>query len=444
MGVVNPIKLLVISAIIWLFIYVQMPVRYLYNGSVFYPFLTLVVFILTFIVGILSLKTSTIKPIKESSDKKLKQIVFVFFCIGLIGVFLKLYIGFFKSGIFVAEDIFEERLENMGKELSGGGIGIIASLLFPFSFVSLLITIYNYKIFNKFLLLIIGIIGVYPMVETFFMGGRTIIALLGTTLLFVVFTSFYKNTNVPLLKIKLSRITIIELPKFLFKKAVIIPLIFISFLFVSYSVIVVNKRLTRFGYGDKTFKVWEQKDYQWVKFDEDFKEAYFKATDEDKNKMIGIYSLKHYFAHGVIEYVRLVNDLGSTTGYYYGQYEFNVFFKFFKFLGIPLSSLGELNNIVKRKAVYQTFWGPFYIDFGVFGAVIMFFWGRFIKRVYIHARNGSTQYVILYGYFSTIIITSFFINFLLGSSSYYLFALLISIFVFKYWPKKTKFLVSNK
>jgi|GEM_PF-2330817 len=444
MGVVNPIKLLVISAVIWLFIYVQMPVRYLYNGSVFFPILTLVIFILTFIVGILSLKTNTIKPIEQPSDKKLKQIVLLFFCIGVFGVLLKLYVGFFKSGIFVAEDIFEERLENMGKELSGGGVGVIASLLFPFSFVCLLIAIYNYKIFNKFFLLLIGIAGVYPMIETFFMGGRTIIALLGTTLLFVMFTSFYKNVNVRLLKIKLSRVTIISLPKFLFKKIIIIPLFLITFLFVSYSITVVNKRLTRFGYGNNTFKVWEQKDYQWVKFDKDFKEAYFKSTTEVKNKMIGIYSLKHYFVHGVIEYVRLINDLDNTTGYYYGQYEFNVFFKFFKFFGIPLNSLGELNNIVKRKAVYQTFWGPFYIDFGIFGVVIMFFWGRFIKRVYAHARNGSTQYVIFYGYFSTIMITSFYINFLLGSSSYYLFAFFISLFIFKYWPKNLTFSVDNR
>jgi len=444
MGVVSPIKLLVISAVIWLFIYVQMPVRYLYNGSVIFPILTLVVFILIFIMGILSLKTHTIRPNEVPSDKKLKQIVLLFFCIGVLGVLLKLYIGFFKSGIFVAEDIFEERLENMGKELSGGGVGVIASLLFPFSFVCLLIAIYNYKIFNFFLLLLIGVVGVYPMVETFFMGGRTIIALLGTTLLFVIFASFYKNVNVRLLKIKLSRITIISLPKFLFKKVIIIPLFLIGFLFVSYSITVVNKRLTRFGYGNNTFKVWEQKDYQWVKFDKEFKDTYFKATEEDKNKMIGIYSLKHYFVHGVIEYVRLINHLDNTTGYYYGQYEFNVFFKFFKFFGIPLNSLGELNNIVKRKAVYQTFWGPFYIDFGIFGVVIMFFWGRFIKRVYTHARNGSTQYVIFYGYLATIIITSFFINFLLGSSSYYLFAFFISLFVFKYWPKNLTFLVNNK
>jgi len=437
MGVVNPIKLLVFSAIIWLFIYIQMPVTYLYDGNVFFPIFTLIIFILTFIIGVVSLKTKTIKPIAEISDKKTKQIVFFLFCVGVFGVLLKLYVGFFKSGIFVAEDIFEERLENMGNELSGGGVGVIASLLFPFSFISLLMIIYNYKIFNKLFILIVGLVGVYPFVETFFMGGRTIIALLGTTLLFVLFASFYKHTNLSLLNIKIGGVDLVKVPKFIFKKSVIIPLLLIGLIFVSYSINVVNKRLTRFGYGDRTFKVWEQKDYQWVKFNKDFKNEYFNSSDEEKVKLIGLHNLKHYFVHGVVEYVRLINHLEKTTGYYYGQYEFNVFFKFFKFLGAPIKSMSELNSIINRKSVYRTFWGAFYIDFGLFGVLIMFFWGRFIKRVYTHAKKGNTQYVIFYGYLATIILTSFYLNFLLGSSSYYLFAFFVSIFLFRFWPNSS-------
>lgn len=434
MGVVNPIKLLILSLIIWLFFYVQMPVKYLYSGSTFFPIITIVLFTLSFIFGIISLKTSSIKPLKNTSDKKLKKIISVLFFIGLIGVLLKLYVGVFKTEIFVAKDIFEQRLENMGKELSGGIIGVFASLLFPFAFVTLLIAIYNYKKISRSFLVFIALSGVYPLIETIFMGGRTIIALLGTTLLFVIFASFYKNSKTPLLNIKFAKIKLLSLPKFLFKKIVLIPLILIGVLFISYSIETVNKRLTRFGYGNQTFKVWERKDYQWVKFDNDFKTMYFNSSKEEKAKMIGLHSLKHYFAHGMIEYVRLVNDLDKITGYYYGQYEFTVFFKFFRAFGVPLKSFDQLSSVVKRQAVYQTFWGPFYIDFGVFGTIIIFFWGRFVKRIYTHAKNGSTQHLVFYAYLSTIIITSAFINFLIGSSSYYLFAFFVSLFIFKYWP----------
>jgi oligosaccharide repeat unit polymerase len=118
--------------------------------------------------------------------------------------------------------------------------------------------------------------------------------------------------------------------------------------------------------------------------------------------------------------------------------EFYVFFKFFKALGVPLPSKLEMADIIDRQSVYRTFWGEFYIDFGLFGILIMFFWGRFIKRIYIYAKRQHTQYVIFYSYLSTIIITSFFINFLLGSSSYYLFAFLSTLLIFKIWPENLK------
>lgn len=443
MKALKPIKLVIISILIWGFFYIQVPVEYLYSGNLFFPILTLLLFVVAFVVGVLSLKTASVKPIRLASDRKLKQIIIVFFIVGAFGVLLKIYVGIFNSGIFLANDVFEQRLENMGKELTGGFIGIIASILFPFSFVSLLIAIYNYKILEKSTLAVITLFGVYPFIETVFMGGRTIIALLGTVLLFVIFASYNKNSNIPNTKVKYGSISLLNIPKFIFKKTVYIPLIIFLLLFVSYSINVVNQRLLRFGYGDQTFRIWEQRDYQWVKFDDDFKEVYFQSSQEDKARMIGIYSLKHYFAHGVVEYIRLVNHLDKTTGYYYGQYEFSVFFKFFRAFGVPLKSNEEMQSIMERKAVYKTFFGPFYVDFGVLGIFIMFFWGRFIKRVFVYAQKGHTQYVIFYAYLATIIITSAFLNFLLGSSSYYLFAFFIGLLVFRLWPNNLVFVLKK-
>ncbi|MCL5127258.1 O-antigen polymerase [Algibacter sp. L4_22] len=443
MVVPSPIKLLLISLVIWSFIFAQIPVVYLYSGSAFFPVLTLLLYIVCFILGVLSLRGVSIKSINYSSNKKLKQVIGFFFIIGCIGVLLKIYVGFFKSGIFVAEDIFEQRIENMGKELSGGGVGVLASMLFPFAYVAMLMAIYNYKIFNKLFLIVICLFGFYPMIETIFMGGRTILALLGSTLLFVALASFNKNTKTLFFNVNFSKIKLFSFPRFILKKTIIIPVLILGILFVSYSIDVINKRVTRYGYGNTTLQVWEQKNYQWVKFDKDFKTEYLRASEDEKAKMVGLYSLKHYFAHGMIEYVRLVNHLESTTGYYYGQYEFNVFFKFFRSFGIPLKSAKELNGIVERKAVYQTFWGPFYIDFGMFGVVLIFFWGRFVKRIYVYAKRGNTEYVVFYCYLATIIVTSAFINFLLGSSSYYLFAFLTSLLFFKFWPNNLVLKLKN-
>ena len=438
MKFLKPLRLLFISFLIWFFFYSQVPVTYLYEGSLLFPIFTIVSYIFCFAIGVFSLKSSSVKQIPLASNKKIKQIVFFFFILGAIGVFLKLYTGIFNTGIFVAEDTFEKRLENMGQELTGGFVGIIASVLFPFAYLAMLLVIYNYKVVNKLFLVIIILFGVYPFIETIFMGGRTIIALLGTTALLVVFASYTKNSNISNIQIKYSGFKLITLPKFLFKRIVYIPLLIFSFLFVYYSVDVVNKRLSRFGYGDKTFEVWERSDYQWVKFDKDFKKTYFKSNKEEQTKQIGLYSLKHYFAHGPVEYVRLVNHLDKTTGYYYGQYEFNVFFKFFRAFGIPFKSINDMQTIIKRQSVYRTFFGAFYIDFGIFGFIVIFFWGRFVKRLYTYFTRGHSQYVIFYSYIATVIITSAFLNFLLGSSSYYLFAFFVGLLVFKLWPNNLK------
>lgn len=436
MGITNPVKLLLLSLIIWLFFYVQIPGEYKYTGTLFYPILTLIFFIISFICGTLSLKFSSVRILTYPSERKLKQIIYTLFLIGFVGVLLKVYVGFFKSEIFIADDIFEQRLENMGKELTGGFVGIIAAILFPFSFVALLMVIYNYRIFRKTFLLTALLIGSYPFIETIFMGGRTTIALLGTTLIFVLFASYSKNSKIPTKRITWSGAYIMRFPAILLKKTVLIPLILVAVVFTIYSIDVINNRLKTFGYGSRTLSIWEQKDYQWIEFDKAFKTEYYKSTEDEQAKMVGLYSLNHYFAHGMVEYVRMVNHLEHITGYYYGQYEFNVFFKFFRAFGIPLQSETEMQSILKRQGVYSTFFGPFYIDFGVFGFFILFFWGRFVKRVYIYAKNGHTQYVVFYGYLTTIIITSAFINFLLGSSSYYLFAFFVSLLLFKLWPNK--------
>lgn len=443
MGVIKPHKLLLVSFLVWMFFYMQMEVTYLYDGSAFFPLLTLIGFLLSFLLGLISLNKQQVKPIPHASDKKIRQIIFCYFLFGALGVGLKLYSGFFTSGIFLAKDVFEKRLENMGQELTGGFLGVFGAVLFPFSVIAMLLTIYNYKLLGKLVTFIILIFGLYPFIETFYMGGRTIIVLIGTTILFVAYASYIKNNTLNQIKLTFQKKTILTFPRFLKSKRIWIPLILISVFFVTYSVNIVNKRLERFNYGDRTIRIWERTDYQWVRFDSSFKKEFYEGTKEQKSKMLGYHSLKHYFVHGVFEYIRLVNHLDKATGYYYGMYEFNVFFKFFKVFGIPLPSHEELSQIVNRKSVYSTFWGPFYIDFGFLGVIIMFFWGRFVKRVYIYTTQQHSQYAIFYGYLSTIIITSVFLNFLQGSSSYYLFAFFVTLLVFKFWPNNLKLVTKN-
>lgn len=439
MKILSPFNLLLISFLLWLISFLTVPVTFGYEGSIFFPVTILFLLVLFFMFGLISIKSNKRYQLKQyHSKRKIKQIVFFLFVLGFIGVCIKIYIGFFKTEIFTAEDVFLKRLEGMSKELKGGGMGIIGALLYPFSFICLLITIYHYKFFSNFFIVFIIIFGVYPFLETIFLGGRTTMVLLGFNLIFICILSFFKNSKTTLTVFKLKNKTIFKLPSFFLKKTFYIPLTVFALIFISYSIKVVNKRVTTYGYKNNVFKAWEKRDHQWVKFDSEFKKEYFSSNKERQARMLGLYGLKRYFALGPVEFVRLYNHLDSTTGYYYGQYQFNVFFKFFKFFKIPIKSFTELNEILERKAVYTTFWGPFYIDFGIFGIFIMFFWGRFVKRCYCRAMLQKTEYVIFYGFIATILLSSFFFNSMMGSSTYFLFSYLITILIFKYFPTNLK------
>ncbi|MBQ4820085.1 hypothetical protein [Aquimarina sp. MMG016] len=351
---------------------------------------------------------------------------------------IKLFTGIFVTKIFIPGEIFSKRLELIGSEFNSGIFGVISAILFPFSVITMLIVIYHFRNFSKTFIVFAILFGLYPFLETFYLGGRTIIVLLGTTIIFTLLASIEKNVNYKKTIIKLATFKLITLPSFFLRKKVLIISSIILIAFVSYSIKVINDRLSRFNYKD-TLSVWEV--YHRVKVDDEFKKEVRISSIEDKNYKIGIYSLKHYFVHGVFEYIRLVNHLDKTTGYYYGLYEFYVFAKFFKVFGVQIPSFYDLNSISHKRAVYTTFWGPFYIDFGIFGIIIMFLWGRFVRKVHIRALQGNVQYVILFSFLATIILASFYINFLLGTASYYLFAFLVAIILFKIWPNNLTFVL---
>lgn len=428
MNFLKPHLLILISFTVWLFFFLTIPTEYLYKGSAIFPVITLISYIGFFFIGLKTIKKTkrTLIGTTETGIKKIKQLTYFLFLIGAVGVLIKLFIGFFITKIFVASNVFEKRLELMDQELSSGIYGAIAALLFPFAVITMFIVIYYRKNFNKIFVVIALIFGIFPIFETFYLGGRTIFVLLGGMIAFIIL--FYIQNNIQFNKTvyKLKKIKLITIPKFLVKKRVIILLILLIIGFRYYSVNIVTQRLDRFGYKD-TLGHWEE--LHRVNIDDNFQNYVIKLPKDQKDYQIGIYSFKHYFVHGVFEYIRSVNHLEKQTGYYYGSYTFYTFFKFFKLLGIPIKSLTEMDKVAHEVAVFTTFWGPFYLDFGIFGLPIMFLWGRFVKRAYLKAINGDIFFVILYSYLAVILITSFFLNFMLGSSSYYLFAILVAIFI---------------
>ena len=431
MSLVKPTYLLFYSFLIWFIAFVTIPAKYINLGdSLFYPLATLFVYNILFVIGSASIKSVQRKDHYISPQKK-KQIILIFFLIGFIGVIIRIYQRVYLQEIYFAEDLVRTRMDLMATEGNSGLLGVISALTYPFSTIALMLSIIWNKNINRFFLIPLLIFGLYPIIDSFLTESRLLIVFVACMLFITILASkisFFKSFT----QFKLKGIRLIKLPTIFRKKRFYFPIIILFVGFIVFSKNVINNRLATFGYRD-TLSVWEF--YHDTEIEEGFKKEVRNANSvEEKNKLIGTYSLKHYFCHSVFEYIRLVNHLDSTTGYYYGVYEYYTFIKPFKILGIPIASFSDLNKVSLKPAVYTTFWGPFYIDFGIFGFLISFLLGRFSKRMYLKAKNGSESAILLYSFIAVIILASFFVNFSMGGNLYFLFAIFVGILFIKFWP----------
>ncbi|APY08486.1 hypothetical protein BWZ20_09320 [Winogradskyella sp. J14-2] len=434
MSLIKPAYLLITSFIIWLIAYLSIPATYINLGeSLWFPILTLTFFNLLFVLG-LNTVNGVPKKHPQISIQKKQIIILLLFGIGVLGATLRVFQRVFIQEIYFAEDLVKTRMDLMANEGNSGLIGVISAVAYPFTTVTLMLAILWIKSIRKSFFIVIFLIGLYPIYDSFLTESRLLIVFVLGMLVVTVLASkisFFKSFTT----FNFHKLPLFRIPTILRRKRVFIPLIIISVGFVIFSQKVINNRLAAFGYKD-TLTIWEY--YHETKIDKDFKQEVKRENSiVQKNKQIGMYSLKHYFSHSVFEYVRLVNHLESSYGYYYGLFEFYTFIKFAKIIGFDIPSFSELNEVSYKPAVYTTFWGPFFIDFGVFGFIISFILGRFTKRMYLKAREGSESAILIYAFIAVIILASFFVNLAMGGNLYFLNAIFISILFIKFWPNKT-------
>lgn len=433
MSLIKPIYLLIVSGLIWFIAFITLPASYInFGGKLWFPIISLILFNISFVLGLFTIKSVYVSKKEYSFSKKIALLV-IMFVIGLIGVLIRMYQRIYIQEIYFAENLVETRMELMSSEVNSGFLGILSAVFYPFSTITLMLAILWHKHINKLIFLLILILGLFPIYDAFLTESRLLIVL---TFLLVLFTflasriSFFKNHTI----IKVFKYKLISIPSVILKKKVWIPVSIIIIVFAIFSQKVVNNRLAAFGYTD-TLKVWEH--YHESKIDKDFNlEVKNAKSVNEKNKLIAQYSLKHYFAHSIPEYIRLNNHLQRFWGYYFGAFEFYTFIKFFKVIGLDIPSFSKLNEISYKPAVYTTFWGPFYIDFGVFGFFISFLLGRFTQRTYLRAKHGSEKDILLYAFIGVVVLASFFVNFAMGGNLYFLTAIIIAIILLKIWPNK--------
>ena len=431
---IAPHRLLWVSFLIWLLAIISVPTTYLNLEPMFGPVLLLSLNILAFYFGMKIIRFKVIEkpPVYQNKDR------FIFFTaltVGVLGTLLRAYQILIQQGYLVAAGDTMKRVEMASGELNSGVLGLFSALTQPFGFLAFLLLIYHRKKYAWYWILLAAALGFYPIVEAFFTQGRLQIVkvLMMILVTFIFYLGHYRKWYITMVKISLWKYPIIRLPKKLLSpKLLLVTFVGISFFYLFF-INVIENRLNTFSYGN-VIEVWEG--YQEMKIDDSFKEKVINS--DSQNLEMAKYSMKHYFAHGPVEFIKRVNHVQRPFGTYFGMFTFHPYVKFFKLIGFNPPSLGELAEILKRKSVYTTFWGPIYLDFGWFSVFFTFLLGAAIKQIYLKALGGELINILFYAYFSFVVFGSMFVNLMTGSSLYILNALFVLWILYKYTPENIR------
>lgn len=412
---IAPFKLILYSFLSWFLAYIFIPTSYIVKGNRFFALAILFCY-----VGFLILGFRSANKIKNQNYIPSKIDFFgikLAFFIGVFGFILKvIQIVFIQKSFSV--NTYELRVNNQFTEFNSGGIGVIIALTFPFAIIAFLSIIYYYKHFSKKMIIAATIVASLYIFDSLVNGSRLPIALILiiSIIVWVFSQAHHGKLLLKTISIKLYGYKLLNMHKFFFTKKMLLFVI-VGVLSYNFFINVMVKRLDYYEYDD-VLTYWEiQHD---SKINSDYKIKINKLPNKDKNRAVAKYSLLHYFTHAPFEFQKLVNHVDDPYGIFYGKYEFDVYFKFLRFLNIPVKSKLEMDKVLYHDGYYITFWGPFYIDFGIFGILIAFVLGYLIKKTYLMARNGYLPAILMYSYIAVVLLASFHVS-LFGGKYIYIF-----------------------
>ena len=416
----SPIKILLFSLCTWLVCVLLVPVTYLNIEPIWNATFIYMSYIICLILGMIfyrrSIKVSKVSVYKLDV-RRLQKVLRIIFLLGVIGVCLRVLQRINMGMSFSLSDVSNNRMESLDMgELSGGGVSVFAAILYPFSFIALIVAIYIRPHVRTIFFVIIVFLGLFPMFDNILLGGRMTTAFQMIILLFV----FQIKRAINGRKTKLP-----------WKKILILGFIFILF----YSVMGYNRYETMYFQQDNIdygFLIGMSEKYQETSFDHWFISLLLNSNPYLSAILLGIEGLLHYIAHGFFEFVRLVNHMDEYFGTYWGKYEFYIFIKGFRAMGFETGmDFSEMSMAVMHKVgFYTTFAGPLFIDFGIFGIFFCFFFGILIQSLYQKVIMRSFIGMIFYPLFAAILFAFPILNWLMGANLYFFVAAFITVFFY--------------
>jgi hypothetical protein len=296
--------------------------------------------------------------------------------------------------------IFENVNINKERASEAASFNLIFSLLSSFRvlyFVPLIFVIKN-RTYSKKLFYVSVILFTLPILEAYLRGSRRVIFEAFFLLAFILI--LFKKLNLKSIKTIIS-ITMV--------------LIFLGI----YSLQVLKSRHQ--NSNEKLYSTVFESEYN------DFVPPNNEAVEfiqSHKNSILShlFFSQIHigqYIVHGIYEMDFMMKSKPPHT---YGKYNLFLTFKLLNNLGLTDVNLAQLNNPTKRNT-YITLFGDFFIDFGWYSFIIMFFYGS-LQKVLLNSFEDNHAIkpfvvVMLFINFFMLVVNFFRISFLLFIMVYF-------------------------
>ncbi len=289
-----------------------------------------------------------------------------------------------------------------------GAVSIVSALLMPFAMVLPLLGRYYKKELSRFQRLI-GWLCFIGLATYFVMrGGRTSLTLM--LVMFIAAAVLGSKTG----KLHLS------------KRAWLIGGVIgtVGLLFFVYSLAILVERLDRMG-----FSVVSGLDYMEGEHHLNIDDRVMEWAEQGEMAAGLTYtavSLEHYFLHGYHQFF-LLRETFDSRNRTWGAAQFYPAAKFLGAMGFKTWTADELEDILQEPAVYYTFFGPVYMDFGYWGLLYCLLLGLIVQMSFKRATRGDALHRLVYPYAAAVILHSSYLNMIQsGSGLYFLLALLVS------------------
>jgi hypothetical protein len=398
---ISPTRLIISGFVLWVVLFFTSPLTVQISLNL-EAFLFIFFSVFSFLLGTLLVKKRRF-PLKTLKSKRTLYNLFrIILIASIIGIVFKYYDRFLIRGITFSLDFFNNR--EIMEEASGNIIGIIGSILSPFSLFPLFLY-WKYQLKMPVVIrFIIYSIFVLQVSDSILLGSRSS---LFVTFIFLMFYLIYFK------KIKIEFKNIFVTIFF-----VIAFILFLNYIFIE---------RTKIFAGDNTYSVvLSESNFNYtLTASQDFKDSFENQTPLFQNLLFTYISTIQYYSHGMFEFCYLYENF--KRDHFFGLYTFSLYYRFLNKITGRNVNLNHLQNPAPRTGVFTTLFGPLYLDFGWFTLPFMLLLGFFSKLIFYKACAGEDPAVLMYFYLAILILLAPVFNFINGAGGLFLFTSLLLI-----------------